>query len=310
MQITREVERVSAIDAESFRARFEHLDTPVVLAGAAGDWPALRTFQLPNLRQTLGHIRSQFKVSSSNAHPDFRQQTLAEMFARRAATFDEFFDAITQGPREERCRWLFTGDEQFLLQRRQGVTKVHVPFQPLLAATILPELIPDDRLYTVWVWFSGAGVRTWLHYDNNGCHNLNAQITGSKQCLLIPPSEQGRLAPFALGGQNPAYNCSQIDVERPDLERFPDYAGVEAHLASLTAGDILFIPAFWFHTFLHQGEFNSNVNFWWKPERPSWNAVARRQVLLEATAAAGIDPRSDAAAAAVLERLDRATLSG
>jgi len=24
---------------------------------------------------------------------------------------------------------------------------------------------------------SGRGVRTWLHYDNNGCHNLNAQIT-------------------------------------------------------------------------------------------------------------------------------------
>jgi hypothetical protein len=60
---------------------------------------------------------------------------------------------------------------------------------PLLEDITLPECIPEEELYTVWAWFSGKGVRTWLHYDNNGCHNLNAQVSGSKRALLFPPTD-------------------------------------------------------------------------------------------------------------------------
>lgn len=36
-------------------------------------------------------------------------------------------------------------------------------------------------------------------------------------------------------------------------------------VTQLSARDLRFIPAGWFHTLLHGGEFNnnSNVNFWW-----------------------------------------------
>ena len=116
---------------------------------------------------------------------------------------------------------------------------------------------------------SGRGVRTWLHYDNNGCHNLNAQITGEKRCALYAPELVGRLRLFRLGGSNPAHNCSQIDVEQGEL------ADVPCLEATLHAGDLLFIPAWWLHTFLHLGELNTNVNFWWKPEHPLANPVAQ-----------------------------------
>ena len=105
------------------------------------------------------------------------------MFARQRASFERFLELIGSGPASERGRYLFTGDEQFLLRRRSGQTRIDPDLAPLLADLQTPALFPEERLYTMWAWFSGPGVRTWLHYDNNGCHNLNAQIRGRKRCL-------------------------------------------------------------------------------------------------------------------------------
>jgi hypothetical protein len=222
------------------------------------------------------------------------------MFATQTARFADFIAAITTGPVDERRQRLFTGDERFVLRRRDGETTIDDALAPLLDDVVIPEPA-RDRLYTVWAWFSGAGVRTWLHYDNNGCHNLNAQLTGSKHCVLFPPHELAKLAPFPLGGGNPAYNCSRLDFEQPDA-----LANAERWSGRLEAGDLLFIPAWWFHAFVHTGDFNSNVNFWWKPARPAWNPVAARQALVDA--AATLDAK-DPAVAAVLGKLDRALTS-
>lgn len=306
MRIVEPVARLSASEHARFR-EFELRNEPVVLAGAVASWKAVTSWTPQSLAARLGHAPAGFKVSTSNAHPDFRSPSLAVSFARGSAPFGEFLARITEGPPEERTRWLFTGDEQFLLRRREGRTFIDEHYRPLLDDVHIPDLFPEDRLYTVWAWFSAKGVRTWLHYDNNRCHNLNAQITGSKECVLFPPEELKRLFPFPLGGKNPAYNCSQIDIDAPDLERFADFADVPCRHATIEAGDLLFIPVFWFHAFLHTGDFNSNVNFWWRPEHVPDSPVARRQTLLDLVAASDLDPRS-AAAAPILAELDRAAL--
>ena len=128
------------------------------------------------------------------------------MFARGRCSFAEFVRRVTSGPEDERARALFTGDEQFVLRRRDAVTTINPVLAPLLRDVEVPQLFPEQQLYSVWSWFSGRGVRTWLHYDNNGCHNLNAQVSGRKHCSLYAPEELPRLHPFVLGASNPAYN--------------------------------------------------------------------------------------------------------
>lgn len=279
-----------------------------MIAGGAAHWPAAARWSREYLERLIGHVVVPYKVSTSNAHPDFRQSEGARMFAREHAPFSEFLRSITTGPEAERAHHLFTGDEQFLMRRRADVTSIDPGLEPLLADIEVPAAVPESRLQTVWAWFSGPGVRTWLHYDNNGCHNLNAQVTGQKRCALYPPEELARLHPFLLGGSNPAHNCSVIDVERPSAELAAGLAGARSWQAELSAGDLLFIPAWWWHTFLHLAPFNSNVNFWWKPARPSWNVVAARQAFLDVVAEANID-RQDEHVATALTRLDQAFVS-
>lgn len=295
------VPRIAANDRAGF-GEAERAAIPVVIEGGAASWPAVRSWSVDYLTAKLGAVRVRYKQSSCHAHPDFRAATVAAMFAVAETTFGELLAAMTTGPVEHRARKLFTGDEQFVVRRRDGEETLNPALAPLLDDVVIPDYFARDRLYTVWAWFSGLGVRTWLHYDNNGCHNLNAQLTGRKQCWLLAPDQLARLAPFPLGGANPAHNCSQIDADDP--AEHPGLASVPQWTATLEAGDLLFIPAWWFHTFRHLGEFNSNVNFWWKPAHPLANPVADRQRLLELAAASGIDPRGDDPAAAALRRLD------
>jgi len=302
------VERISAIEPTEFASRFELADRPCVITGAVAGWRATRSWSAGYLKEKLGNVEVKYKVSTSHTHPDFHHRTLDKMFSLGKGRFGEFLDDVTAGPLGERAKRLFTGDEQFLLQRRQGKTTVNEPLRGLLDDVEIPSLVPQDRLYTVWGWFSGNGVRTWLHYDNNGCHNINAQITGTKRCLLFAPSELSRLAPFPLGGQNPAHNCSQIDIESPDFQKFPEFREASCYEAKLEPGDLLFIPAWWFHTFLHLGELNSNVNFWWKPTKPVMNEVAARQMLIDIAQAAKAKLAGATTPGELLEILDRAAV--
>lgn len=258
---------------------------PAVVEGALEGWPALARWSPDYLAARLGPIEVRCKVSASGAHPNFHASTLREAFATEPCSFAEL---VTSLPRDASGRRLFTGDEKFVLRRRDGVTTIDPELAPLYDDARVPPWIPPDRLYTVWAWFSGAGVRTWLHYDNNGCDNLNAQITGEKSCIVIDPDQLDRVALFPIGGANPALNCSQVDVAAPDLARFPAFAHVEAWSARLVAGDLLFLPAWWLHAFAHHGAFNANLNFWWKPERASACAVARHQAAIDEAAARAI----------------------
>lgn len=273
----------------------------MVIEGGARHFRAVSSWSPAYLKQRFGNVVVPYKHSSSHLHPNFHEAALAQVFARGEAPLAELLDFVTTAPLAERSSRLFTGDERFLLQRRDGQIRRDAELAGLLDDVELPRYVPDDRLYTIWGWISGAGVRTWLHYDNNYCHNFNAQLTGHKRCVLYRPEDLRALDPFLLGGKNPAHNCSRLDVEARELpERFRELQSFDAEV---TAGDLLFIPAFWFHTFLHVGEFNTNVNFWWRPERLRHSPVAARQVFLDAAKAAGLDRRGGEHAEA-LQALD------
>lgn len=265
------VQRVFNLTPELFAREFVDARIPVVLCdtGVVERFPPC--WDADSVAAALGERTFHFKRSETNAHPNFAAPTLGQMFARESLTFRQFFDRILSGPEAERSRYIFTGDEHFVAKMRDDVWTVNPALEALWKATVVPPFVPQDRIYSVWSWFSGLGVRTWLHYDNNGCHNLNVQLHGQKHCTLFPPGAVSALDFFRPGDTVPAHNCSRLDVEDPAnasiLDSLPHFE------ATLHKGDLLFIPAHWIHTFRHQGVYNANVNFWWKPLDHEYPAV-------------------------------------
>ena len=46
------------------------------------------------------------------------------------------------------------------------------------------------------------------------------------------------------------YSVQVVDIDHPDSEQFPLFASAERYEADLEPGDVLFIPALWFHNML------------------------------------------------------------
>mmetsp|Transcript_19588 Transcript_19588/g.61144 ORF Transcript_19588/g.61144 Transcript_19588/m.61144 type:complete len:169 (+) Transcript_19588:1049-1555(+) len=110
-------------------------------------------------------------------------------------------------------------------------------------------------------WLGPEGTVTPLHFDSYD--NVLTQVVGYKRVVLFPAEQTKWLYPKEAGGGgvDAQGNVSAVDVEAPDLERFPDYARAAGLEAVLGPGDGLYIPAgCWHHVRSLTAAFS--VSFW------------------------------------------------
>ena len=86
--------------------------------------------------------------------------------------------------------------------------------------------------------------------------NILVEVVGRKKVVLFPPSD----APFLyLTGDK-----SQVtNIDQPDLTKYPKFAQSTRYECVLEAGDVLFIPALWFHH-VTAIDFAVAVNVFWR----------------------------------------------
>ncbi|KAA0165839.1 hypothetical protein FNF28_03345 [Cafeteria roenbergensis] len=102
------------------------------------------------------------------------------------------------------------------------------------------------------------GAVTPLHYDEQ--HNLLCQARGRKLVLLGGPEQWQSFYPFPVG--HPCDRQSQVCPRDPDLWRFPLWRRSCLSHTVLQPGDVLFIPAYWWHHVESPWEDSVSVNFW------------------------------------------------
>ena len=99
--------------------------------------------------------------------------------------------------------------------------------------------------------------------------NLAVTLSGTRRFTLFPPDQVANLYPGPLDLTLAGQPTSLVDIDAPDLARFPRYAQAYAHaeVADLGPGDALYVPSMWWHHVYSPPGFGAQINFWWRDAR-------------------------------------------
>jgi hypothetical protein len=198
---------------------------PVVLTEVCQDWPALHGWAPEALRQQYGHVVVEVQ-SGRAADPDYERNKLR---LRREMPLADLIDrALAGGPSND----LYLTANNLAL-RRPALTPLLADVGTLPAGTDRSQL-PGAALF----WFGPAGTVTPLHHDT--LMLFHTQVVGRKRWRFVSPLDTHRLS-------NLDNVFSPIDLDRPDLARFPSFAGVQVLETVVGPGETLFLPIGWWH---------------------------------------------------------------
>ncbi|CAG1018365.1 hypothetical protein BURC_03134 [Burkholderiaceae bacterium] len=219
------VEKRATPSRDEFVERYVRGCRPVVLTDVAEDWPAMKRWSPQDLQQRFGHLMVEIQ-DGRNADPRFEENKLEH---RRTVRLSDFVDrVIAGGPTND---YYMTANNEVL--RRPE-------FQPLLAdiGRLPPACDPAALAERSSFWFGPAGTLTPLHHDT--IMLFHTQVVGRKRWRFISPLETPRLYNY-----NNVF--SPIDLDRPDLIRYPAFAGVKVLDVIVEPGETVFLPLAWWH---------------------------------------------------------------
>ena len=119
------------------------------------------------------------------------------------------------------------------------------------------EVFDASRARSIDLWYSQRGSRLPLHWDRSD--NIFAQARGTKEVVCYSPEQSEFLYP----GRGDAQFASQIDLDAPDLERFPEFRNaVPSGPLQVNAGDLLLIPKRWWHRINTISDRSVTLTYW------------------------------------------------
>ncbi|XP_077175504.1 tRNA wybutosine-synthesizing protein 5-like isoform X1 [Paroedura picta] len=242
--------RYAGVTRERFLQEIYPLRKPAVLEGIDLG-PCTAKWTVDYLSQAVGDKEVKVHVS-----PVPQMDFLSKNFVYRTLPFDVF---VKRAAEAKHAEYFISEDEKYYLRSlgedpRKDIADLRKQF-PLLADDVwIPEYFEKEQLFSTVFRISSAGMQLWTHYDV--MDNVLIQVTGKKRVVLYSPRD----APYLyLSGTK----SEVLDVNRPDLKRYPLFAKARRYEAVLKAGEVLFIPALWFHNVTSE-EFGVGVNVFWK----------------------------------------------
>jgi|GEM_PF-1662365 len=185
--------------------------------------------------------------------------------------FGEFVQRVFTDPK---------GTDQLYLNLQTGRV-LEPPLLQLMGDFSIPDFYCEVPIQSVNLWLgrSHHGITTMLHHDFSD--NIYVVVWGRKRVTLYPPEQAPNLYPrgdlkrvktngfieYRNMNVHGMPHVTQLDPEAPDLERFPGYEKAQAHRLDLeiAAGDVLYIPAGWFHQLQSLPGDHAAVSFFAEP---------------------------------------------
>jgi hypothetical protein len=228
-----EIDYRADLSPEIFRREYVEASKPVILKGAAAEW---RNRWTPDL------LKSKFGDRLILAERDELYQTQKTRTKMRIA---DVIDSVLSESLELRVRASSAAFLDQCPELKEDLDKYD------FKSRYFPEKVKTLSNF----WISPRTNTSVMHHDTF-FENLNAMIYGRKNFIFISPAQTHRIYPHFM-------NESPVNPLAPDLAKFPKFEGVEMQQGTLEAGDILYIPQFWWH-FTTALEPCINLNIWTK----------------------------------------------
>ncbi|XP_063238800.1 tRNA wybutosine-synthesizing protein 5-like [Bacillus rossius redtenbacheri] len=234
------------VSKEEFIANIYPKRFPAVLRGVdIGD--CVHKWNKEYISEKVGNTNVKVHVSASS-QLDF----LKKNFTYETIQFGEFLDRASRvGVEPKEYYYLRSiGSDR----RGREIADIQKQFPEIAGDINIPQYFSNDRFFSSVFRVGSPGVQLWTHYDV--MDNILIQVKGRKRMVLFRPSDA--LNMYLVGDKSEV-----LDIDNPDVEKFPKFKLAERHECFLEAGDIMFIPALWFHNALAL-DFGIAVNVFWR----------------------------------------------
>lgn len=248
---------VSSLTTNIFVESYQKTGTPVVITGL-----------LPNCDWTLDYLCEQLgdrqfllrSYGQTRYKQDKRQwANIGSGVEAQVLPFKEYAELLRN--RQAHARDLYLAKCSI---KNTPLSRT-LAFNSIAAQLGLTQPFSDLNL-----WLGPGGHVECLHYD--ATDGTLVQLHGAKKVMLFPPSQLSNLYPFPLAihfchGLKLRSWFSQVYPETPDLKSFPKFAQAltHKHEVTLQQGELLYIPAGWWHEVTALGEeMVCSVNQFWQ----------------------------------------------
>lgn len=256
------ISETGEIDAAHALPELSSRTEPLVLRGLARDWPLVKrsSSTLADINRYLLDFYNGKPVTAfiGDEHSEgriFYSDDLAKTNFRQISTqLDDVLSRLEQHERDATPPTIYMGSTP-LNYCLPGFSESN----SLDAGNLKP---------TVRIWL-GNRTRVAAHYDV--MQNVACVCAGRRRFTLFPPDQLANLYVGPLDFTPAGQPVSLVDLNDPDLERYPRFAEALEHArtAVLEPGDAIFIPSMWWHSIEGLESYNILINHWWR-ESPAY----------------------------------------
>lgn len=227
--MTQAIEHLENVEPEAFRRNHAEASRPAVIRDGFRYWPRAADWSIARL---------------------------AERFADRTLPAYETGERVKLAEQLERITTSNPGEPEPYIRNINVITELpellpdFSPALPLstpnrIGSPLLPgRLFPrDGHLLELFVGGPGSGF-PYVHYDDPVMHTWSLLLEGSKEWTLFTPDDGAYLYPK----EDMPFHSRITDVNDVDLEAFPLYEKATPIKHVQKPGELLFVPAGWWHT--------------------------------------------------------------
>ncbi|MCC5825100.1 cupin-like domain-containing protein [Alkalimonas sp.] len=244
------------ITPQQFFEDIQPLNQPAVLKGLVADWPVVHAAR--HSAEQLAHYLQPFDSGL--------QVTTLLLAAHTNGRI--FYQPQLNGFNFERRQYPISAILTQLVRSQGRADAVRIAAQSALVDECLPgfasdnsnPLLPGSVQARIWL---GNQVTVPAHFDD--ADNLACVVAGKRRFTLFPPEQISNLYIGPLDYAPTGTPISLVDFTAPDWQRYPkaEAAWQTAQIAELEPGDVLYIPALWWHQVESCSDISLLCNYWW-----------------------------------------------